>query len=74
MSALAPIAPRNAALSFTTDAMPERAARIARHRAETEDALAEIRLDASLSDRERSRRITEILARANSRVLALSSI
>ena len=42
---------------------------IARHRAETEQAIAEIRFDASLDDRERARRITQIVAEANGRVL-----
>ena len=46
---------------------------IARQRAETEQAIAEIRFDASLDDRERARRITQIVAEANGRVLALAS-
>lgn len=46
---------------------------IARQRAETEQAIAEIRYDASLDDRERARRITQIVAEANGRVLALSA-
>lgn len=46
---------------------------IARQRAETERAIAEIRFDASLDDRERARRITQIVAEANGRVLALSA-
>lgn len=45
----------------------------ARQRAETERAIAEIRFDASLDDRERARKITQIVAEANGRVLALTS-
>jgi len=44
---------------------------IIRHRERTEDALREIREDASLTDVERVRRVTEVLAEANARALAL---
>jgi hypothetical protein len=44
-----------------------------RNHAETEQAIARIRFDASLTDRERARRITEIVAESNRRVLARAS-
>jgi hypothetical protein len=60
--------------TFAPISAPHSTARlIARQRAETEQAIAEIRYDASLDDRERARRITQIVAEANGRVLALAS-
>ena len=44
---------------------------IVRHREQTDEAIREIRDDASLTDRERSRMITELVAAANARALAL---
>jgi hypothetical protein len=44
---------------------------IAQHRAETEQAIAHVRYDASLDDLERGRQITWLLAEANRRTLAL---
>jgi hypothetical protein len=46
---------------------------LARHHAETERALASVRTNAFLDDRDRARRITEIVAEANARVLAMTS-
>jgi hypothetical protein len=46
---------------------------MARHRAQTDQAIARIRDDASLDDRERARRITQIIADANWRVVAIAS-
>jgi hypothetical protein len=48
----------------------ERAVFLARHREHTEQAVAAIREDAFLTDRERARRITQVVAEANARVLA----
>jgi hypothetical protein len=47
---------------------------IARHRVETEHALASIRCDASLRDVERARLITRLVADANRRMLALLAL
>lgn len=54
-------------------AAAERAALFARHRAETERAIAAVRADRSLTEAERARKITETLAGANGRVLAMAS-
>jgi hypothetical protein len=44
---------------------------IVRHREQTDAMLQDIRSDASLTDRERGRLITEAIAAANARALAL---
>jgi hypothetical protein len=59
MATLAPISPKF-----------ERATFLARHREHTEQAIAQIREDYTLSDRERAHRITQVVAEANARVLA----
>ena len=59
MATLAPISPKF-----------DRAVFLARHREYTEQAVARIREDYLLSDRERARQITEIVAEANARILA----
>lgn len=59
MTTLAPISPKF-----------DRAIFLARHREWTEQAIATIREDASLNDRERASRITQVVAEANGRVLA----
>jgi len=59
MATLAPISPKF-----------DRAIFLARHREHTEQAIARIREDYTLSDRERARRITQVVAEANERVLA----
>ena len=59
MSTLAPISPKFGRAIF-----------LARHREYTEQAITRIREDNLLSDRERARRITEVVAEANARVLA----
>ena len=48
----------------------DRAVFLARHREWTEQAIATIREDASLNDRERARRISQVVAEANERVRA----
>ena len=44
---------------------------IAEHRQQTEAALARLRTDDSLDDREKGRQITEVIAAANARMVAL---
>ena len=44
---------------------------IARHRQQTEYTLASLRIDESLDDREKGRRITEVIAEANSRLVEI---
>jgi hypothetical protein len=64
MATLAPIAPKLTSAKF------DRAVFLARHREYTEQAVARIREDAFLTDRERAQRISQIVADANARVLA----
>jgi hypothetical protein len=59
MATLAPISPKF-----------DRAIFLARHREYTEQAIARIREDYTLSDRERAQRISQVVAEANERVLA----
>ena len=47
---------------------------IARHHIETEQALAQIRNDPDLTDCEKGRYVTRLLAEANARTLALCSV
>ena len=44
---------------------------IARHHEQTEHVLTRLRIDARLDDREKGRRITEVIAEANSRLVEL---
>jgi hypothetical protein len=44
---------------------------LALHHERTENALARLRTDDSLDDREKGRRITEVIAAANSRMVEL---
>jgi len=71
MIALAPtLEPRDATTGSAADTVDI----IAQHRAGTEQALARIRNDASLTDRERIPQITRLLAEANGRMLALYAL
>jgi hypothetical protein len=58
---------------FTNTPSSLTARMLARHHAETERKLASIRTNAFLDDRDRARRITEIVAEANARVLKMTS-
>jgi hypothetical protein len=69
MATLAPIAPKLNSSKLNTSKF-DRAIFLARHREYTEQAIARIREDAFLTDRERAQRITQIVADANARVLA----
>ena len=62
-----------AARNVRRTSRPDLTGIVAQHRAETERAIAAVRYDTSLDDRERARRITEIVAQANGRTLTLSS-
>jgi hypothetical protein len=59
MATLAPISPKF-----------DRAIFLARHRQQTEQAIAQVRENYALSDGDRARQITEIVAEANARFLA----